>query len=150
MTETRLDDFKFRMQLTALAILQFIFIMCTFWFGQGGFGGYVIFRALEGLAGVAIMFVTMAIFCKWKPGIYVFVFSSFVLFILSAGSFIALFVMDDKNSGNASKKMFQNKDVSFDSIVLDGVQMLLSGICLGYGIFALIPVKGYSSLSNAA
>ena len=40
-----------------------------------------IFRALEGLAGVAIMFVTMAIFCKWKPGIYVFVFSSFILFV---------------------------------------------------------------------
>eukprot|EP00277_Geminigera_cryophila_P009593 CAMPEP_0179407680 /NCGR_PEP_ID=MMETSP0799-20121207/1651_1 /TAXON_ID=46947 /ORGANISM="Geminigera cryophila, Strain CCMP2564" /LENGTH=41 /DNA_ID= /DNA_START= /DNA_END= /DNA_ORIENTATION= len=29
MTETRLDDFKFRMQLTALAILQFIFISCA-------------------------------------------------------------------------------------------------------------------------
>ena len=133
-------------------------------------------------AGAAILFVGTVIFFKWKPGLYVFIFSSFILLvvfpcrasthvfscnvllraqnrtcgclnrarlpdlagrcchfqILSAGTFFNIVLYDDA---------FGKRGSLWKEVVMDAVQILLSLLCLGYGVWAFVPVK-YASLGS--
>lgn len=77
---------------------------------------------------------------KWKPGIYLFIFSSFILLILSAGTFFNIVLYDEA---------FGKRARLWKEVVMDALQMLMSLVCLGYGIWALIPVK-YSGIASSA
>merc|ERR1712216_992990 len=131
-SESRLDDAKFRIQLAVLAVLQFMAVGLDAWLSAGGVQAWLLHSLFWPFASTAIVFVGCAIFLKWKPGIYLFIFSSSILLILSAGTFFNIVLYDEA---------FGKRARLWKEVLMDALQMLMSLVCLGYGIWALIPVK---------